>query len=677
MSEVNAQGMTFEEAAAAITAPGAPYELETREVRGQALRCFVHAPNDLHVLYRQSLEHGDKTFLVYEDERYTFAQVYASACALGDQLIRRYGLSEGDRVALAMRNYPEWVYAYMAITACGLVAVPMNAWWTQDEMVYGLEDSGARMLIVDAERMERIAPRLEELGLACAVARARQEPTAGVERLESLLEAGQGRSMPEARIHPDDDAVIMYTSGTTGFPKGAVSTHRAVVHSAMAFESGLALARLRDPQRAAPAYDPSILLTVPLFHVTGCNAIFLASFRPGRKMILMYRWDPEKALELIERERATSFTGVPTMTWEMLQSPNFERYDTSSLMAIGGGGAPAPPELVRQVEARFQGRPGIGYGLTETNAVGAQNGGDDYLERPRSTGRPPVCVDIEAFDDDHEQLPRGSLGEISVRGPVVFRGYWNRPEATAESLIDGWFRTGDIGRVDADGFVYIEDRKKDMVIRGGENVYCAEVEAALYELEGVFEATVFGVPDERLGEKVAAVVVAKDGHVLRPEEVREQLAARLACPRRGDRADAGVADPFMRRMRRSPAVRMGRSVWMAACALPALALTACGPTDPPGDDDAGDRPGERVYTRFCYSCHEYGGGGAPKVGDIAAWSARLEKGRDMLIQHTREGYRGMPAKGLCRRCSDAELRAAVEYMLRRSTGEPATEADGG
>ncbi|HSG90127.1 MAG TPA: class I adenylate-forming enzyme family protein [Pseudomonadales bacterium] len=522
--------LDWDAARAAITAPGAPFETATVAVRGVPLRCFVHAPANLGEVYGQSLVHGDRTFVVYEGERLTFAEVHARAAALADRLVEGEGLARGDRVAIAMRNYPEWVIAFMAVTAAGFVAVPMNAWWTEEELAYGLTDSGARLLIVDAQRLERIAGRLEEFAIDALVARPDGPLPPRARDLAEVIRAGEGAAMPAVDVAPDDDATIMYTSGTTGFPKGAVSTHRSIVSAIMCFESALAVNALMNPAAAAAAQAnlPAMLLTVPLFHVTGSTAIFLTSFRSGRKMVLMYKWDAEQALQLIEAERITSFTGVPTMTWEMLQSPNFDSYDTSTLLSVGGGGAPAPPEQVRQVEKRFKGRPGIGYGLTETNAVGAQNSGDDYLARPRSTGRPPVVVDIEAFDDAGRQLPRGEQGEISIRGPVVFRGYWNKPEATAAAIVDGWFRSGDIGRVDEEGFVYIEDRKKDMVLRGGENVYCAEVEAALYELEGVQEAVVFGLPDARLGERVAAVIVTRPDASLDEAGVRTVLARHLA-----------------------------------------------------------------------------------------------------------------------------------------------------
>ncbi|MEE4299287.1 MAG: class I adenylate-forming enzyme family protein [Pseudomonadales bacterium] len=525
----NTAPLDFEAARAAISAPGQPYETQETEVRGVAVQTFVHAPANLAALYEQSLAHAERDFLVYEGERLTFAETHARAAALASWLLEEARVPEGARIAIAMRNYPEWVVAFMAITAIGRIAVPMNAWWTSDEMAYGIEDSGARLLIVDQERLERIAPRLEAMDLQLLVARPSGELPERARDIAEAFAAKAGAAMPQVPVDPDDDATIMYTSGTTGFPKGAISTHRAITSAVLCFESNAAAIALRSPDAVPdPTQQGAMLLTVPLFHVTGCHAIFLTSFRPGRKMVLMYKWNAEEALRLIEAERVTAFTGVPTMTWEMLQVPDFDKYDTSSLVSIGGGGAPAPPEQVRQVEKRFNGRPGIGYGLTETNAVGAQNAGDDYVQRPRSTGRPPLTVEIEAFADDGAQQPRGQLGEIRIKGPVVIRGYWNKPEATAETIVDGWLCTGDIGRVDEEGFVYIEDRKKDMVLRGGENVYCAEVEAAIYDLPGVREAIVFGVPDERLGEEVAAVIVVAEGAEWNAESVRAELAPHIA-----------------------------------------------------------------------------------------------------------------------------------------------------
>jgi long-chain acyl-CoA synthetase len=275
---------------------------------------------------------------------------------------------------------------------------------------------------------------------------------------------------------------------------------------------------------------PVFILIVPLFHVTGSVPVMLGSFASGLKLVIMYRWDPDRALELIERERVTNVVGVPTQSWDLLQSPRFAEFDTSSLVSVGGGGAPAPPELVRRVSTSFaKASPGIGYGMTETNAYGPQNGGQDYLSHPTSTGRATPILQVEVRDDEGKQVPTGELGEIWFKGPNLIRGYWNRPEDTAETIVDGWLRTGDIGRLDEEGFVYIEDRAKDMILRGGENVYCAEVEGAIYEHPAVHEAAVVGVPHERLGEEVAAVVVPRAGTSLTPDELRDHVAARLAA----------------------------------------------------------------------------------------------------------------------------------------------------
>jgi long-chain acyl-CoA synthetase len=264
--------------------------------------------------------------------------------------------------------------------------------------------------------------------------------------------------------------------------------------------------------------------------VTGCVAVMLTSFAAGTKLVMMYKWDPGRALELIERERVTNFVGVPTMAWDLLEHPDFKRRDTSSLVSVGGGGAPAPPQLVHRIDDSFggKGRPNIGYGLTETNAYGPQNAGDDYVRKPTSSGRMVPVVGVRVTDAEGRVLGVGEVGEIWFRGPHLIRGYWNKPEASAQTIVDGWLRTGDIGRIDDEGFVYVEDRAKDMVLRAGENVYCAEVEAAIYEHPAIYEAAVFGLPHERLGEEVAAAIHLKPGAKLTEEELRVDLAKRIA-----------------------------------------------------------------------------------------------------------------------------------------------------
>jgi long-chain acyl-CoA synthetase len=534
------QPPTYEEAVAALTAPGQPFETTRTVIDGIEQTVFVHAPPSLRELFATCRGRGGATFLVYEDERWGFDRFMVEVDALAATLVSELGVEPGDRVAIAMRNLPEWVVSFAAIVSIGAVSVSLNGWWTADELDYGLEDSAPKVLLADPERAIRAAATCARLGIAQIVARAGRGDPASDDQLpegaywwDDLVGAahGSGAPMPDVDVAPEMDATILYTSGTTGRPKGAVSTHRAVMQSLMAFGCRAAVARLRNPAEAAAAaaQPPVFILIVPLFHVTGCVPVMLSCVASGLKLVIMRKWDPGLALEHIERERVTTFVGVPTQSWDLLEHPRFADHDTSSLTSVGGGGAPAPPELVRRVEAGFaRGRPSIGYGMTETNAYGPQNAGDDYVARPTSTGRAVTILEISVRSPDGAEVPVGERGEIWFKGPHLIRGYWNNPEATASTIVDGWLRTGDLGHLDDDGFVYVEDRVKDMVLRGGENVYCAEVEAAIYEHPAVHEAAVFGVPHERLGEEVAAAVVPRSGTSLDVDDLRSFLTTRIA-----------------------------------------------------------------------------------------------------------------------------------------------------
>ncbi len=539
--------MSYADAVAAVTAPGQRFETGTADIAGVPTTVFVHAPNSLRDVFDTARARGDATFLVYEDERWSFGDVMARVDALGALLVDTYGVRVGDRVAIGMRNYPEWVMAFAAITSVGAVSVSLNAWWTDDELGWALEDCGASVLIADRERVERTQDAAAAHGIRVLGVRLGEDPDgalAGIDRWEDVLPLGA--PLPDVAITPDDDATILYTSGTTGRPKGAVSTHRAVTHALLGYSCRAAVDRLRRGTSATPTTPPSFILIVPLFHVTGSIPVMLGCFASGLKLVIMYKWDPERALELIERERVTNFVGVPTQSWDMLQAPRFADFDTSSLVAVGGGGAPAPPELVRRVASSFaKASPNIGYGMTETNAYGPQNGGEDYLTHPTSTGRATPILQVEVRDEGGVAVPIGERGEIWFKGPNLIRGYWNRPEATAETIVDGWLRTGDIGRLDDEGFVYVEDRAKDMVLRGGENVYCAEVESAIYEHPAVHEAAVFGVPHERLGEEVAAVVVPRAGATITAADLQAHVKERLA-PFKVPSRVAVWADPLPR-----------------------------------------------------------------------------------------------------------------------------------
>ena len=522
-----AQAMSWDQAMAVLTGPGAPFEIVERLVDGHPIKQFAELPRSLREAFALARLHGDKPFLVYEDETWTFAELMARVDKIADALVHHYSIRPGDRVAIAMRNYPEWIASFAAILSVGGIAVCMNAWWKAEELAYGLDDSGARLLMADIERFEVAKPRVASGGLRALVVRYDGPLPTGVERLADVLRPGA--AMPEVDVHSHQDATILYTSGTTGFPKGAVSTHHAVLSALRAFACRAIVGAMTQPPKEPSPYPPCFILVVPLFHVTGLVPVMLSSFLNGFKLVMMYKWSPERALELIERERVTQFVGVPTMAFDLLESKDFPLRDTSSLASVGGGGAPAPPELVSRIDKSFsRARPGLGYGMTETNAYGPQNSGDDYLRKPRSTGRSVPVLEVRAFDDQMNPLPPDQVGELCFRGPNLIRGYWNKPEATAQTIVHGWLKSGDLGRVDEEGFVFVEDRAKDMVLRAGENIYCAEVEAVIYEFPGVHEAAVFGVPHERLGEELACAVLPKQGSTIDVAAFRAFVEARLA-----------------------------------------------------------------------------------------------------------------------------------------------------
>jgi len=524
---------------AMLTGPGSPFEIAEQEIRGVPTRIWAKSPPSLRAVLDLSRLHADRIFLVYEDERLSFEEHWRRAAALATKLVDELGVRKGDRVAIAMRNFPEWSLAFWAAGAVGAIVVPLNAWWTGEELQFGLEDCGARVLFADAERAERIAPHAASLPALERVAIARAEPGAALPmdalRFEDLVgEPGADVAIPEVAIEPDDDATIFYTSGTTGKPKGALGTHRNITSNLPSVAFGQARAALRAGAElgalAGPRPQPAQLISVPFFHATGCHAMLCANTAFGGKIVMMYKWDPERALELIEREKITTFGGVPAMVWQVLESPSFKKRDLSSVKGVGYGGAPAAPELVRRIKEAFpDSAPSQGYGLTETSAVTTLNSGVDYERKPDSVGVPvPVC-EIRIMSERGEEMPVGQPGEIWIKGPNVVKGYWRRPEATAETFPDGWLRSGDVGRVDDEGFLYIMDRAKDMLIRGGENVYCVEVEAALYQHAEVMDAAVVGIPHRVLGEEVGAVVQVTPGAQVSPEElrgfVREHLAA--------------------------------------------------------------------------------------------------------------------------------------------------------
>jgi long-chain acyl-CoA synthetase len=519
-----------------LTAPGEPFEIAEATIRGVPTRVWKHAPTSLATILSGSRAHGELDFLVYEDEHWTFARHFAAAATLAQRLRAEYGVRPGDRVAIAMRNLPEWSLAFWAAAAAGAIVVPLNAWWTGAELAYGLRDSGTTVLVCDQARLDRLLPELDQLdGLRVLVARAGDDLAAGFTSVADLLgEIPADVELPPVDLGPEDNATIFYTSGTTGPPKGVLGTHRNICTNLMSLGFANARAALRTPDRAQ-ARPPTAgrgvyLLSVPFFHATGCHSVLVANVAAGNELVLMHRWDAGRALELIEQERVTVFGGVPAMVWQVMEHPDFSARDLSSLRGVGYGGAPAAPELVRAIEQRFPGRtPSNGYGLTETSSVTTMNAGADYLAHPDSVGVPvPVC-DVQVVDEEGRAQPPGEVGELWIKGPNVVTGYWNKPEETAASFTDGWLHSGDLARVDPEGFVYIVDRSKDLVIRGGENISSVEVEAALFEHPAVTDAAVIGVPHPVLGEEVGAVVHTAPGATVGEDELRQHVAARLAA----------------------------------------------------------------------------------------------------------------------------------------------------
>jgi long-chain acyl-CoA synthetase len=535
--------MSLAEAHAMLTAPGSRFEMDEAVIRGVRTRVWKNAPPSLREVVMVGRMFANRDFIVYENDRATFESFYRATMALAHEL-QKQGVGKGDRVAIIMRNLPEWPVAFYAAAIIGAIVTPLNAWWTGPELEYGLVDSGAKVAIADAERLERISehlvncPALERV----YVSRYQDElPSPIVARLEDVLGAVNDwiklpeLPMPDVAIAPEDDATILYTSGTTGKPKGALGTHRNM--NSNIFASGSAAARnflrrgepvpvpdpLNDPQRCA-------LLSVPFFHATGCFAVLNPTLITGGKLVLMRKWDAELAMQLIEREKVNSAGGVPTIAWQLIEHPARSKYDLSSLESVAYGGAPSAPELVRKIVETFpKSLPGNGWGMTETSATCTTHSAEDYENRPDSCGpAAPVC-DLKIVGPDGQTLPPGEVGELWACGPNIVKGYWNKPEATRETFVDGWVKTGDLARLDEEGFCFIIDRAKDMLIRGGENIYCIEVENVLYEHPAVMDAALVAVPHHSLGEEPGAIVHLKPGMHTTEMELREFVAGKLAA----------------------------------------------------------------------------------------------------------------------------------------------------
>lgn len=528
--------MSIARAHEALTAPGQVLEIETVMIEGRPVRAWKNAPPTLAHVFAAGRTHGDRIFLVHDDERVNFEAFSRAVLALAAHW-RDGGLVKGDRVAVIMRNLPEWPVAFFAAAISGAIVTPLNAWWTGAELEFALADSGARFVVIDGERLGRLEPHLGALPAIEEILVARGDtgtPLEGIVGAPATWGGLPDRQLGEILLVPEDEATLFYTSGTTGKPKGALGTHRNIVSNIMASGCSGARSYLRRGEMP-PAPDPqgpqkATLLSVPFFHATGCHAVLSPSLFAGAKLVLMRKWEPLEAMRLIEAERVTGAGGVPTIAWQIIEHPERERFDLSSLESVSYGGAPSAPELVRQIKAVFpKAQPGNGWGMTETSATFTHHMAEDYVTRPDSCGPAvPVC-DLQVRGPDGTVLGPNEVGELWGYGPNVVKGYWNRPDATAETFVDGWVRTGDLARIDEEGFCFILDRAKDMLIRGGENIYCVEVESALYDHPAVMDAAIVGRPHRTLGEEPVAFVTLSAGARASEAELQAHVRTQLAA----------------------------------------------------------------------------------------------------------------------------------------------------
>ena len=533
--------MSIARAHAMLTSPGQMFEMETIEQHGRSVRVWKNGPKTLADLYMATAMYAGRTFIVYEDERITYDAFRRAAFAFATALIAR-GVAKGDRVAIIMRNQSEWPVVFYGAALAGAIATPLNAWWTANELAFAIKDCGAIVAVFDEDRFARVGAVLPDCKAVreSFVSRFDGELPAGVTALESLLGRPMAwgdlppAGMPPVALVPEDRATLFYTSGTSGVPKGAVASHRAVTTPVLATLMSQVRAYLRRGE-APPTPGPNdeqkrYLLAIPMFHVTGCFAALDVSMAIGAMLIILRKWDTETALKLIEREKATSVGGVPTIAWQLLEHPSRKNYDLSSVDSISYGGAPAANELVRRLRTDFaQAAAGTGWGMTETCATFTHHMGEDYENRPDSAGPATPVADMRIVDPDGHDLPTGFIGELWVRGPHVVDGYWNRPDANESTFENGWLKTGDLAKVDDEGFLYIVDRAKDVIIRGGENIYSAEVENVLYRHPAIMDAALVPIPHMILGEEAGAVVTLKPGQTASEEELKAHVGRHLAA----------------------------------------------------------------------------------------------------------------------------------------------------
>lgn len=534
---------TNAEVRAQLTGPGGMFEVVTEEVLGRPTQVYAQRMPSLRSVAEVGLMRGDdQTFIVYGDRTYGFATFVQTANGIAHALRDRFGLAKGDRVAVLSQNNPEWCLTFWATVSQGAILVGLNGWWTTDEIEYGLQDSGAKVLVADRKRFERIAgsldkaPALEHVFLIdCSPADLGLADDPRLHEFAELTGSPTAEFVDE-EIAEDDHAVIFYTSGTTGRPKGAISTHRSMIANLQNTMYNAVAGSMAGGSGALPDADSGqnvALFTSPLFHVSGCHSTLVVGLLAGLKLVMPEgRFTPETALELIQEHRVTVWATVPTMVWRVCEHPDRHDYDTSSVRSVAFGGSPSADELQRMIRDTF---PNVSstsnaYGLTETSSVATVISGQDALDKPTSVGPPVPTVSVKIVGLSGEDLGVGETGEVCITGPILMAGYWNKPDATAEAIdADGWLHTGDVGHLDEEGFLFITDRKKDMIIRGGENIYSVEIEQRLVNHPEIADAAIYGVPHPELGEEVKATVQLEEGSTLTEADVKQWVAEGLAA----------------------------------------------------------------------------------------------------------------------------------------------------
>ncbi|KII94769.1 hypothetical protein PLICRDRAFT_693101, partial [Plicaturopsis crispa FD-325 SS-3] len=540
---------TLAEADAILCAPGMPHELETILIDGRLQRVYKNLWPTLGAFWLWAVDtHKDREYIVFEGERWTYAQLARLVLKAASVYRHAYGIQKGERVCICARNLPTYLAAFWACHLIGAVAVVANAWLPLDALQYCLTHTGSKLIIVDAERANLLQPATRALRDAGTVGFLVLDAKAG-QSWEGMLHwdeamarhPGDGADVlrNQVEISPEDNATIIFTSGTTGLPKGVLSSHRGYLTNLRNLSCGSKRAMLRrgeDLPQSDSSDQRGILVPVPLFHVTGLTSLSTFATMNGMKIVLMRRWDVEQAVRsfspafmLILQEDIGIAGGVPSMVSDLIQSSAARRHRLDALMF---GGAAAPTQLYAKATHAFPGAlMSQSYGMTEVNSNAVTFAGEDYEARPTSTGLAAPVNDIVIVQDG-TVVPPGQLGEVWIRGPNVMKEYWRDPVATERSITkDGWMKTGDLGLLDEEGFLYIRDRLKDIIIRGGENIDSVMVENALYQDARVIEVAAVGVPDQRLGELVTAVVYAQPSHLSQLTESDLIALSRRSLPR--------------------------------------------------------------------------------------------------------------------------------------------------